>query len=59
MPKKGITKLDGSEFTLADEELIANRSSRINNKLQGIYNSEDANAFQMTMQGKLVMMFKK
>lgn len=57
--KKGVTKLDGSEFTDNDVEAISRKSARINQKMHGIYNKEDMNAFQRTAQGRMVMMFRK
>lgn len=57
--RPGITKLDGTAFTEADVERISRRSARLNQKIQGIYNTEDMNAFQRLAQGRLAMMFRK
>ena len=57
--KKGVTKQDGSEYSSEDIEKLSRKSARINQKLHGIYNKEDMNAFQRTAQGRLVMMFRK
>lgn len=57
--KKGVTKMDGSAFTSRDVEQISRRSARINQKIQGIYNTEDMNAFQRLAIGRLAMMFRK
>lgn len=51
--------MDGSAFTSRDVEQISRRSARINQKIQGIYNTEDMNAFQRLAIGRLAMMFRK
>lgn len=57
--KDGVTKLDGSKFT--DEDIIAftRKTHAINNRLHGIYNQADMNAFQALAIGRMAMMFRK
>ena len=56
--KDGLTKLDGSEWTTADEFALERKMIAINERMHGIYNKQDANAWQMTAIGRLGMMFK-
>lgn len=57
--KEGITKLDGTAFTEADEYRISARISGINHGMHGIYNSEDANVIQKYVIGRFAYMFRK
>lgn len=57
--KKGYTKEDGSEFTKEDILAFSARSKAINQKLHGIYNEADKNAFQALGIGRMAMMFRK
>lgn len=51
-----ITNLDGSKF---DYILFGQKIARINQKLFGIYNQDDANAANQIALGKIIMQFKK
>lgn len=57
--KPGITKLDGTGFAEQDLFKFQNKSRGINQRLHGIYNKEDMNAFQRTAIGRMALMFRK
>lgn len=57
--KDGYTKEDGSEFTDADIINFSAKVKKINQRMHGIYNKADMNAFQHSVTGKLVSMFRK
>lgn len=57
--KEGITKEDGTEFSDNDIIAFTNKSKGINQRMHGIYNYEDRNAFQATAIGKMCLMFRK
>jgi hypothetical protein len=56
--KKGYRKADGSEFTRADLIDFINLQNELSVQMFGAYNYADRNAFQRTMTGALVMMFR-
>jgi hypothetical protein len=57
--KEGVTKQDGTAFTSRDVMMLSRKSSRINQKMFGIYNMDDANALQQYAVGRLVIMYRK
>lgn len=57
--KPGVTKMDGNEFTDPDIIAFTNRAKAINQRMHGIYNYEDRNAWQATAVGKMALMFRK
>lgn len=57
--KEGVTKLDGSAWTDADERAFMRKTGSINNSLNGIYNDIDKSALQKYALGRLVLMFRK
>lgn len=57
--KDGVTKTDGTAFTDADIIAFTNKSKGINQRMHGIYNYEDRNAWQATAIGKMCLMFRK
>lgn len=57
--KQGYTKLDGSAFTTEDIKAFSRRSKSINQRMHGIYNKADRNAFQRLAIGRMAMMFRK
>lgn len=57
--KKGVTKLDGTKFSLNDEFKFEQKSSEIARYLHGIYNNEDKSAVQKLAIGRLAMLFRR
>lgn len=57
--KEGYTKEDGSEFTQDDIIKFSRRTAAINQRMHGIYNKLDRNAFQRLAIGRMAMMFRK
>ena len=57
--KEGYTKEDGSEFTQDDIIKFSRRTTAINQRMHGIYNKLDRNAFQRLAIGRMAMMFRK
>lgn len=57
--KPGVKKMDGNDFTMPDIIAFTNRSKAINQRMHGIYNYEDRNAWQATAIGKMALMFRK
>ncbi|MDR0912104.1 MAG: hypothetical protein LBM96_05840 [Methanobrevibacter sp.] len=57
--KKGYTKEDGTEFTRDDIYKFTRKIAAINQRMHGIYNREDKNAFQAMAIGRLAMQFRK
>jgi hypothetical protein len=57
--KEGYTKEDGSAFTKDDIIAFSRKSASINQKMHGIYNEADKNAFQALGIGRMAMMFRK
>ena len=57
--KEGVTKMDGSEFSLEDEMNFAKRVAGTNFELQGIYNTDDKSAVQQYALGALIIMYRK
>lgn len=57
--KDGVTKEDGTKFDDSDIIAFTNRAKGINQRMHGIYNYEDRNAFQATAIGKMCLMFRK
>ena len=57
--KGGYTKEDGSEFTQDDIIKFSRRTTAINQRMHGIYNKLDRNAFQRLAIGRMAMMFRK
>lgn len=56
--KDGATKEDGSQFTQEDIVKFQNHIRQMQNRLFGIYNSQDKNALQQYSVGRLVMMYR-
>lgn len=56
--KEGATKPDGTAFTEEDSIKFQNLIRGIQNRLFGIYNSQDKNALQQYAAGRLVMMYR-
>lgn len=61
--KNGVTKLDGSEFSMnVDSKDILEMSEKIgetNRYLQGIYNNQDKNKLNASHVGSLMLMYRK
>lgn len=57
--KKGYTKSDGSEFTKDDIIKFSRKSAAINQRMHGVYNKADRNAWQKLAIGRMGMMFRK
>ena len=57
--KPGYTKEDGSAFTNDDIYKLTKKIAGVNQRLQGIYNTNDKNMFESQAVGVLVMMFRK
>lgn len=57
--KDGYTKEDGSEFTREDIIKFTRKTAAINQRMHGIYNKLDRNAFQNIAIGRMAMMFRK
>ena len=57
--KDGYTKLDGTEFTKQDIIDFSRKSASINQRMHGIYNLADRNAFQKLAIGRMAMIFRK
>lgn len=57
--QEGITKLDGSNWTINDEIAFTRKQDYINQRLHGIYNKNDMAAFQKRAIGRIAMMFRK
>lgn len=57
--KKGVTKLDGSEYTLEDLNKFKRKQNFVNKRLHGIYNIADRAAMQKYALGRLGIMFRK
>ena len=55
----GTKNLNGSEFTDADVRAFIGKMQGINQRLHGIYNVNDRNAFQKKALGRAVMLFRK
>lgn len=56
--KKGATKTDGTEFNTDDIIAFSNKIRAIENRLYGIYNSEDKNALQQVSLGRLALLYR-
>lgn len=56
--KEGYTKLDGTEFTTQDIADFTRKSAGVNQRMHGIYNKADRNAFQRLAVGRLAMMYR-
>lgn len=57
--KEGVTKLDGSAFTEDDVRDITLKVAKINQGMNGIYNTSDKSAIQKYALGRLAIMFRK
>lgn len=57
--KKGVTKLDGSQFTKDDITAFSRKIHGVNHYLHGIYNQADMNALQALAVGRAAIMFRK
>lgn len=57
--KEGITKMDGSAFTVDDEYAITRKAAAINQHMHGIYNQIDKSAIQQFGVGRLAITFRK
>lgn len=57
--KEGYTKADGTAFTQNDIIAFSNKAKAINERMHGIYNKADRNAFQQIAIGRMGMMFRK
>lgn len=57
--KDGITKLDGSSWTRADEVNFEGRVLAINQRINGIYNQIDRSAIQKYALGRMALLFRK
>lgn len=57
--KDGYTKADGTAFTKEDIKRFTKKSAAINQRMHGIYNKLDRNAFQQLAVGRMAMMFRK
>jgi hypothetical protein len=57
--KKGYTKENGDPFTNADIISFSRKAAAINQRMHGIYNKADRNAFQKLALGRMAMMFRK
>lgn len=57
--KEGYTKEDGSQFTKQDAIAFSKKSAAINERMHGIYNKADRNAFQKVSIGRMGMLFRK
>ena len=58
--KEGVTNLDGSEIEF--NKLVKqkeNQIKKVNQDIHGIYNKDDANAFQQIALGRMVMMYRR
>lgn len=56
--KEGYTKLDGTKFTEKDAFEFERKSAGINERLHGIYNKADRNAFKKVSIGRLAMLYR-
>lgn len=57
--KEGYTKADGTAFTEDDIRKFTRKSAAINQRMHGIYNRIDRNAFQKIAIGRMAMMYRK
>ena len=57
--KKGVTKLDGTEWTSKDEEAFNRKTAELNHRMHGTYNEEDKAAINRSWFGRLLMMYRK
>lgn len=57
--KPGYTKEDGTAFTQEDIFRFTRKSAGINQRLNGVYNKADRDAFQKLAIGRMAMMFRK
>lgn len=55
---KNATKMDGSKFDKKDILLLSNKIRAVENRLYGIYNSEDKNAAQQLAIGRLALLYR-
>ena len=57
--KEGYTKTDGTEFSRDDVNKFTRKVASINQKMHGIYNKEDRDAFQRLAIGRITEMYRK
>lgn len=57
--KKGYLKEDGTEFSEEDRFKFEKKCASLNQKMHGVYNKADRDAFQKISIGRMVMMFRK
>lgn len=57
--KEGYLKEDGTEFTDEDILKFTNKCAVLNQRMHGVYNRDDKDAFQKISIGRMVMMFRK
>lgn len=57
--KEGYTKLDGTAWTQQDTKNFTRKVMAINERLHGIYNNADKNAFQRLAVGRMAIMYRK
>ncbi len=57
--KQGVTKSDGTEFTMKDQMMFSRKVAKMHQNLHGIYNKEDMSMFQRTALGRIAFMFRK
>ena len=57
--KQGYTKEDGSEFTKDDIIAFSRKCAAINQRMHGIYNMADRNAWQRLAIGRMGMLYRK
>lgn len=57
--KDGVTKSDGSKFTMDDVQKITKQIASLNFEMQGIYNLDDRSAVQQYAFGSLIIMYRK
>ena len=57
--KQGYTKADGTAFTQDDIIAFSRKVTALNQRMHGIYNKADRNAFQRLAVGRMALMFRR
>lgn len=57
--KPGVTKADGSAFSMDDVKAVTKQIASLNFEMQGIYNLDDRSAIQQYWFGALIIMYRK
>lgn len=57
--KQGYTKADGTTFTQDDIIAFSRKVTALNQRMHGIYNKADRNAFQRLAVGRMALMFRR